>query len=510
MNEEEYQNKENTHPNIQSSNALNSQKLTYFQQKATFYLDEDTKTFSQTFQQNAKNYKLNLNKNSFIHFWPNYPIRHQKLLINNFLPKQKDNSKIKPLRVNLSQPQIINLEQKAQAVGQVFVVYVEKSNFIDFLEISCATFSVVEFQNQQTNNQHQNEIFGLTVAHVFMDTPQNTKGDYYRLIFVSMSEIDTFEDFKKSLQTFKAKKRRQIVDFNKQNGFNIKDFSKLLQNYLQEEDKYFKGQPIFQAFINYEFLEYRRELISVISESETSHQFLLDPLNGLQCLPSIDCCLLSFEDKFIDFFNKQKIYPLQISQNQYNIQEDQQNNIYMIGYQQIIGSIFQKKDPTYILNMLYDNQTIQPIEVNKLINPHKSLQVGQYAKSNNYILTFEASTTQGSSGSPVLDINGNLIGINTGYFDDITGYEDTQETQTYQSIINFDRNVKENQSNYHKIKNYNCGIDTNHIIFQAFSKREISIFQTIQIQNPSELRKSIPPSYNYQISNQKQNKQKNK
>ncbi|KAL4432071.1 hypothetical protein ABPG74_014325 [Tetrahymena malaccensis] len=506
---EEY-NKENTHPNTQSYIALNSQKLTYFPQKATFYLDEDTKTFSQTFQENVNNFKYNLNKNSFIHFWPNYPIRHQKLLTNNYLPKQKDNSNVRPLKVNLSQSQILSLEQKSQAVGQVFVVYVEKSNFIDFLEISCATFSVVEFQNEQINSQHQNEIFGLTVAHVFMDTPQNIKGDYYRLIFVSMSDIDTFEDFKKSLQTFKVKKRRQILDLSKQNGFNIKDFSKLLQSYLQEEDKYFKEQPIYQAYINYEFLEYRRELISIISESETSHQLLLDPLNGLQCLPSIDCCLLSFEDKFIDFFNNQKICPLRISLNEFNNYEDQQNNICMIGYQQIMGSIFQKKDPTYLLNVLHDKQEIQPIEVNKLINPHKSLQIGQYAKTNHYILTFEASTTQGSSGSPVLDLNGNLIGINTGYFDDITEYEDTQETQTYQNIINFDRNVKENQSNYHKIKNYNCGIDINHIIFQAFSKKDISIFSIIQQLNPSELRKSIPPQYNYQISNQKQNKKRKK
>ncbi|KAL4477787.1 hypothetical protein ABPG72_018961 [Tetrahymena utriculariae] len=509
MSEEQYyNNKENIQPNTQSSYTSKSQKLTYFQQKATFYLDEDTKTFSQTFQENANNYKFNLNKNSFIHFWPNYPIRHQKLLINNYLPKQNDSQKVKPLRFSLSQSQVLSLEQKSQAVGQVFVVYVEKSNFIDFLEISCATFSVIEFQNQQINIQHQNELFGLTVAHVFMDTPQNIQGDYYRLIFVSMSEVDTFEDFKQSLQLFKVKKRSQILDLSKQHRFNIKDFSKLLQNYLQDEDKYFKEQPVFQAFINYEFLEYRRELISVISESETSHQLLLDPLNGLQCLPSIDCCLLSFEDKFIEFCNKQKIFPLNVSYNQFNSYEDQQNNICMIGYQQILGSIFQKKDPTYLLNTLHDKQ-IQPIEVNKLINPHKSLQVGQYTKTNNYILTFEASTTQGSSGSPVLDLNGNLIGINTGYFDDITGYEDTQETQTYQSIINFDRNVKENQSNYHKIKNYNCGIDINHIIFQAFSKRDISIFQTIQQQYPSELRKSIPPQYNYQISNQKQNK-KNK
>lgn len=49
--------------------------------------------------------------------------------------------------------------------------------------------------------------------------------------------------------------------------------------------------------------------------------------------------------------------------------------------------------------------------------------MGALIESNDYILTFESSTTQGSSGAPLIDMEGNLLGLNTGYFDDITEFE---------------------------------------------------------------------------------------
>ena len=57
------------------------------------------------------------------------------------------------------------------------------------------------------------------------------------------------------------------------------------------------------------------------------------------------------------------------------------------------------------------------------------------------------------------------IGINTGYFDDITEYQEIIQMKCAEDDFNIDFNVSENEFYYDKEKNYNCGIDISHIIF---------------------------------------------
>ncbi len=73
--------------------------------------------------------------------------------------------------------------------------------------------------------------------------------------------------------------------------------------------------------------------------------------------------------------------------------------------------------------MLKGNNIPKPIDIQKIINTNKSCSFGKLLASNGYILNFEASTACGSSGAPLVDMQGNFLGINTGYFDDFTEFE---------------------------------------------------------------------------------------
>ena len=44
--------------------------------------------------------------------------------------------------------------------------------------------------------------------------------------------------------------------------------------------------------------------------------------------------------------------------------------------------------------------------------------------TNDYIIDFEATTSCGSSGGPLINEKGDIIGLNTGSFDDETEYEE--------------------------------------------------------------------------------------
>ncbi|KRX03126.1 Trypsin-like cysteine/serine peptidase domain [Pseudocohnilembus persalinus] len=86
----------------------------------------------------------------------------------------------------------------------------------------------------------------------------------------------------------------------------------------------------------------------------------------------------------------------------------------------------------------------KPVNIKLLINSQKSIGLGKIIDFSQFILCYEGTTACGSSGSPVIDQNGNLLGINTGSFDDITENEKVSKVQNL-GLISFDVQVPENR-----------------------------------------------------------------
>ena len=99
-----------------------------------------------------------------------------------------------------------------------------------------------------------------------------------------------------------------------------------------------------------------------------------------------------------------------------------------------------------------------------LVHSNKSSGIIKYEKENEGLFLFHGTTTEGSSGSPILNSDGDAYAISFGNYSDIEckaeGTDDDLET--------FDVEIKENESNFIMEKNVNLAIKLNHPNFTEY------------------------------------------
>lgn len=151
-----------------------------------------------------------------IYFWPNYSITGGRIDFKSALPENLTQQcpqiqRIDLQKFNLSQAQDL-VEKKVRAIGQVFVIYIDKQNILNYLEPVQATFSVVQFTGSEAPQ-------GLTVAHAFNELGTS---DFWRLVFVSLEESDQFEFFVQCLEEFYSQKKGAIEKIRKTKNIESK------------------------------------------------------------------------------------------------------------------------------------------------------------------------------------------------------------------------------------------------------------------------------------------------
>jgi S1-C subfamily serine protease len=76
----------------------------------------------------------------------------------------------------------------------------------------------------------------------------------------------------------------------------------------------------------------------------------------------------------------------------------------------------------------------------------------------------------GISGGALLNLEGKLVGINCGYFDERCTYFEVKQQKNKDDVVDFDMNVRENDESYVVKKEFNVGIDIRHSIFKEYIK----------------------------------------
>lgn len=93
-------------------------------------------------------------------------------------------------------------------------------------------------------------------------------------------------------------------------------------------------------------------------------------------------------------------------------------------------------------------------------------------EQNNCIINYIGSTSEGSSGGPLLNDKGNLIGINFGYFCTEGTLSPTKRNDPKQisrkSLASYDLTIAENTKNLNGFKNRNMAVSINHPCLQEW------------------------------------------
>jgi len=215
--------------------------------------------------------------------------------------------------------------------------------------------------------------------------------------------------------------------------------------------------------LNQNFLNIRKLIINNFANKyNTDENILLDPEYNLQCLPSIDAVIFNISDSLKSLLLKNNIRGIKIA----SFDESMKLNdlFYAIGYNETKTKLH--KYENYRLTYNFKTWTEAKLSLGDFINDNKSASLIHKKYDNNYIFTNISSLSEGSSGAPILNQDGKLIGMSIAYYQDQTDYE---EIGTNKNLKMFDKNsVIENKENYLVQKNSNLALSINHKIFEIF------------------------------------------
>lgn len=343
-------------------------------------------------------------------FYPNYKISQRGILIKNPKPKtcQCDNLIHKRIFSALKEEKI--RESLEIAKNSIFQIVILILNNVDF-EFRCkfATGFYIE-------GSFKTMI--MTVFHIFDDYSRE-----YEEIYILQNP--TNNDISKIFGEDLNEKRKAIK--------NIGNFLTLIK-----ELKY--KYNLTELYINYQSLLKRKVWV----KSNYNHTGkTLDPIFRLQPMPTLDAVVLDSTENILKKgieISTSKLKPGEI--------------IFHIGYNTVAGDITNKNDEYKCIEIQ------NPVKISDILHPDKSLSVGNILSSNDGIIDFESTATEGSSGSPLLNSNGEVIGILMGNFND---NESIGECKEKRDIFSFDLlNRKERKSNFFCLKNTNLATNINH------------------------------------------------
>jgi len=384
---------------------------------------------------------------------PNFPVNQGKVIFEESLPIDNLAIKfekgtylkiknLKPYKINNKEiPDEEKFSNALNSTGQLIIINIYRLiyGYISY-DIDLATFSVVNFKK---------EMKILTALHSI----QKCEKYLETLIIYNFSDYDFSFKIISILNDILKEKLKDVNIFIELMKSDLEKYVELHIDYLKD-------------IINENFLNMRREIITDYSnpQKRTFENILLDPEFYLQCLPSIDAIILDISEIFKLFLLNRKIKGIQIAA------DDETNAVneilFAIGFNDNKGKFDQNE--IYNLTINNNNKTGLVLSLNTFINSNKSVSLVQKKYDNNYIFTNISSLSEGSSGAPIVNQQGKLIGMSIAYYEDNTSYDKVKETE---DSLTFDKNSPiEEKSNYTKQKNSNIAISINHTIFDIFSQ----------------------------------------
>lgn len=443
-------------------------------------------------------------KQKVLELLPNYPIRKGRISVDSALPSLDTLTNQKTPNTSFAvneqiAKQIENLREKFEmvypSVGQLVTLFVLKPSLqhrgkgadinLYFPNPLVSTCSLV------TINDKFESLFVLGCLHGFMlvlpkDNPYTTQ-DYLHYCFFVKNDIDLAETIWKAHELFKYKLSRKDV---KDACWNIVPglFMDIINSRFQQERPF-----VTQLEVCQDWLERRKKFIaekSVVapvpnSKGRAEHP-LLDPEFDLQPLPSLDLCTFKFsQNSIVDYIafikSKGAESNFEINENSMSFKSsmsalrESDNYRNGAGQRSVLGSRSSDKKPmTFFtielskLRKLQENQLVsilgfQNVKVEEpepdiyrksfkknmegyldaeFMNENLSLGFCQVKTYSDYLFTFKGNTTEGSSGSPILDDGLQIVGINFGC------YYDYQSEQTVKNNIkNKGKKGKEGRAN---------------------------------------------------------------
>lgn len=403
-------------------------------------------------------------KKMALHVLPNYPITKGRISEESRLP-QEDIYKHSHDRVLVQESEVKHFIQRLKdkfemvypSIGQIVTIFVLKTDpnqkakpkLPKMIDPGVATCSLAQI------NSDINTLFGTTCIHAFRTDLNKHSELYQRLSLFVKSDLDIKDFVFTSSALLQAQLERSRQEYTDREVF--KCFKDILGKKLDKNDtKHFMAEvTVDEVFLQTrkEFLLANSKLIPKVAKEKYSHP-LLDPEYEMQPIPAVDVAFFEFSEKDaiqrykehlkeIDFksnfemnenstsfaqamkFNeegkssqrKRALTFLNVNACQGSIErgtlaEDQLCALLgfqCVGLEKVARDIYRKS---------FNKENGQYLEA-EFINGNFSLGLCKIKKFNDYYLTFIANTTEGSSGSPIVDQNLDIIGVNFGsYFDD--------------------------------------------------------------------------------------------
>ena len=182
-----------------------------------------------------------------------------------------------------------------------------------------------------------------------------------------------------------------------------------------------------EIFFNLDFLFLRKKLLKFIFLNNFEEK-LRDILYYHQPKPSIDLCILEISEKLKKILDSKKI-------NGLKIEKEKKNNFLNYDFKKYLKGKKNKNDFCFLISfqdnikksifeiefenkkkLLNSKKKLKKFPICYFLNNNLSISFIKIWKSNNYMINFEGSTTNGSSGGPIFNNKGHIVGINFGYY----------------------------------------------------------------------------------------------
>jgi len=199
-------------------------------------------------------------------------------------------------------------------------------------------------------------------------------------------------------------------------------------------------------------------------------KLFIDGKFGMKPSPALDFAIFLIDDKFLP----QDILAFDVDFSKKN---NQQMTIEgsLIGYHDNSGAIDFTSEYCYTFHSLpieVKRELEDKCEIEGFLHGNKSISPIEIVFTDESFIFFQSNTGQGSSGDPIINKNGELIGLNIGNYCD----REEKESITYEKddLARFDIEVSiENTASFDtkKAKNFNIGIRIQHPIIVSYFEK---------------------------------------
>ena len=414
-------------------------------------------------------------KPKYLQLLPNFPIKKGRISVNSELPSKHSTeaSARKEKLVKADVSEFIDrykqhFEMIYPSIGQLVTLFLlkpdsrQKAKKLDvqdlFLSPNVATCSLVTINGDIATR------FGITCLHAIRTQPPSpakfSPDDYDKVCYFMKSEVDVGEGIWKTHDYL-------LPIWGRMDPSQLKN-SEMAREFIEFFGKRFAGSSAFVKKVQLceDLLQKRKEFIikssskpTDISEKGSYDHPLLDPEFGLQPIPSLDLLTFdlpsSFEVEYATFLkstelNEEFVYDenstvfaaavtkLSSSKDKKSFAYinidlsdirplEKDNLVALVGYQNIKFETL--KDEAQDLYRKSLKAKLENFSDAEFMNQNLSLGFCITATISECIFTFKGNTTEGSSGSPILDRDLKLLGINFGCYYDYQTDQSLKEEQ---------------------------------------------------------------------------------